>query len=116
MPAGAALVGVLAGCGSLRGSAAADTPRQPAGPFEVTHTDQEWRQRLSAEQYNVLRNAYTEAPFSSPLNDEHRTGIFGCAGCALDLFSSATKFDSGTGWPSFRKAMDNAVIDATTKA
>jgi peptide-methionine (R)-S-oxide reductase len=107
---GAALLGVLTGCGSLR-DAAADTPRQPAGPFEVTYTDQEWRQRLSAEQYDVLRNAGTEVPFSSPLNDEHRTGVFGCAGCALDLFSSATKFDSGTGWPSFWKAMDNAVVE-----
>jgi peptide-methionine (R)-S-oxide reductase len=50
-------------------------------------------------------------PFSSALNDEHRSGVFGCAGCALDLFSSATKFDSGTGWPSFWKAMDDAVIE-----
>ena len=108
---GAALLGVLTGCGSLRGLAAADTPTPPAGGFEVTHTDQEWRQRLSAQQYDVLRNAGTEVPFTSPLNDEHRTGVFGCAGCALDLFSSATKFDSGTGWPSFWKAMDNAVIE-----
>jgi peptide-methionine (R)-S-oxide reductase len=108
---GGALLGVVTGCHSLRGSAAADTPTQPAGPFEITHTDQEWRQRLSAEQYDVLRNAGTEMPFSSALNDEHRTGVFGCAGCALDLFSSATKFDSGTGWPSFWKAMDNAVIE-----
>ena len=108
---GAALLGVLTGCGALRHTAAADTPAQPAGAFEVTHTDQEWRQRLSAEQYDVLRHAGTEMPFSSALNDEHRTGVFGCAGCALDLFSSATKFDSGTGWPSFWKAMDNAVIE-----
>jgi peptide-methionine (R)-S-oxide reductase len=108
---GGALLGVLTGCGSLRGLAAADTPPPPAGGFEVTHTDQEWRQRLSAQQYDVLRNAGTEVPFTSPLNDEHRTGVFGCAGCALDLFSSATKFDSGTGWPSFWKAMDNAVIE-----
>lgn len=107
----AALMGLAAGCGSLRPSAAADPPRQSAGNFEVTHTDQEWQQLLSPEQYDVLRNAGTEAPFSSPLNDEHRTGVFGCAGCALDLFASDTKFDSGTGWPSFWKAMDNAVIE-----
>jgi peptide-methionine (R)-S-oxide reductase len=111
MLAGAALLGALVGCHSLRGTAAADTPQQAAGPFEVTHTDQEWRQLLSPEQYDVLRKAGTETPFTSPLNDEHRTGIFGCAGCALDLFSSATKFDSGTGWPSFYKALDNAVIE-----
>jgi len=108
---GTALLGIVTGCGALRHSAAADTPAQPPGAFEVTHTDQEWRQRLSAEQYEVLRHARTETPFTSPLNDEHRTGIFSCAGCALDLFSSATKFDSGTGWPSFWKAMDDAVIE-----
>ena len=64
-------------------------------------------------QIDVLRKAGTEAPFSSPLNDEHRAGVFGCAGCALDLFSSTTKFDSGTGWPSFFKAIDNAVLERT---
>jgi peptide-methionine (R)-S-oxide reductase len=109
---GAALLGVLAGCGSLRPSAAADTPRQPAGNFEVTHTDQEWHQLLSPQQYDVLRDAGTETPFTSPLDDEHRTGVFSCAGCALDLFSSATKFDSGTGWPSFWQPLNNAVIES----
>ncbi|RDH74428.1 peptide-methionine (R)-S-oxide reductase [Mycolicibacterium moriokaense] len=108
---GAALVGVLAGCGSLRVTAAADPSPQPQGQFEVTHTDAEWRQLLTPEQYHVLRQAGTETPFTSPLNDEHRTGIFSCAGCGLDLFSSATIFDSGTGWPSFWQAMDNAVIE-----
>jgi peptide-methionine (R)-S-oxide reductase len=108
---GAALLGVVTGCHSLGGSAAAAPPTPPTGPFEVNHTDQEWRQLLSAEQYDVLRTAGTEMPFTSPLNDEHRTGVFGCAGCELDLFSSATKFDSGTGWPSFWKAMDNAVVE-----
>ena len=108
---GTAMLGVLAGCGSLRGRAAADPPSTPTEVFEVSHTDAQWRQLLSAEQYNVLRAAGTEVPFSSPLNDEHRAGTFGCAGCALDLFSSTTKFDSGTGWPSFFAAMDNAVIE-----
>ncbi len=83
----------------------------PADDFEVTHTDAEWKQRLTADQYDVLRRAATEMPYSSPLNDEHRRGVFSCAGCALDLFSSDTKFDSGTGWPSFWKPMDNAVIE-----
>lgn len=104
-------MGMVAGCGSLRPSAAADTPNRPAGNFEVTDTDQEWRQLLSPQQYDVLRNAGTESPYTSPLNDEHRAGVFSCAGCALDLFSSTTKFDSGTGWPSFWKAMDDAVIE-----
>ena len=79
--------------------------------FSVTHTDAEWRKLLTAAQYDVLRNAGTEAPYSSPLNDEHRRGVFSCAGCALHLYSSDTKFDSGTGWPSFWKAMDNSVLE-----
>jgi peptide-methionine (R)-S-oxide reductase len=68
------------------------TPRDSTQTFEVSHTDAQWRQLLSPEQYDVLRNAGTETPFTSPLNDEHRTGVFACGGCALDLFSSSTKF------------------------
>jgi peptide-methionine (R)-S-oxide reductase len=108
---GTAMVGVLAGCGSLREAASAGTSTAPAGNFQVVHTDQEWRQILTDQQYEVLRHAGTEPPYSSPLNDEHRTGVFSCAGCALDLFSSTTKFDSGTGWPSFFKPLDNAVLE-----
>jgi len=108
---GTATLGVLAGGGSLLNSTAAGAPRTPSGTFEVNHTDAEWRQLLTPQQYAVLREASTERPFSSPLNDEHRPGIFGCAGCAQDLFSSTTKFDSGTGWPSFWKALDNAVLE-----
>jgi peptide-methionine (R)-S-oxide reductase len=108
---GTSLLGVLAGCASLRTVAGADTPQPATGNFQVSHTDADWRQRLTPEQYDVLRNAGTETPFTSPLNDEHRAGVFGCAGCALDLFSSTTKFDSGTGWPSFWKALDNSVIE-----
>src|SRR5262249_29096239 len=84
-----------------------------AGPFEVTHTDAEWRKLLTPAQYAVLREEDTEPPFSSPLLHEARLGVFACAGCALDLFSSTTKFDSGTGWPSFYAPLDNAV--ATTE-
>jgi peptide-methionine (R)-S-oxide reductase len=83
----------------------------PDTHFAVTHTDAEWRQLLTAAQYSVLREAGTEAPYSSPLNDEHRHGVFSCAGCALHLYSSDTKFDSGTGWPSFWKALGNAVLE-----
>jgi peptide-methionine (R)-S-oxide reductase len=79
--------------------------------FAVTHTDAEWRRLLTGAQYSVLREAGTEAPYSSPLNDEHRHGVFSCAGCALHLHSTDTKFDSGTGWPSFWKALDNAVLE-----
>ena len=104
--AGAATILAATACG---GSATA----APAADYEVTHSDAEWKQLLSPAQYDVLRRAGTERPYSSPLNDEHRHGVFGCAGCALDLFSSDTKFDSGTGWPSFWKPLDNAVIERT---
>ena len=77
--------------------------------FEVTHTDAQWRQLLTPAQYNILRQQGTEPPFSSPLLNEHRKGTFDCAGCALPLISSATKFDSGTGWPSFWQPLPNAV-------
>ena len=107
---GAALLAAT-GCSSWGSLAGANPPNTSTETFPVSHTDAEWRQRLTAAQYNVLRAAGTEAPFSSPLNDEHRAGIFGCAGCGLDLFSSATKFDSGTGWPSFYQALPNAVIE-----
>jgi peptide-methionine (R)-S-oxide reductase len=83
-------------------------PKAFAAPT-VTHTDAEWRKRLSPDQYEVLRQAGTEQPFTSPLLNEHRKGLFTCAGCDLDLFSSDTKFDSGTGWPSFWKPLDHAV-------
>ena len=66
-----------------------------------TLTDADWENRLSKDAFNVLRKEGTERPFSSPLNNEKSKGIFRCAGCELPLFSSETKFDSGTGWPSF---------------
>ena len=77
----------------------------------VTHTDDEWHKRLSPDQYAVLRQSGTEQPFTSPLLNEHRKGVFACAGCDLGLFSSDTKFDSGTGWPSFWKPLDHAVAE-----
>jgi peptide-methionine (R)-S-oxide reductase len=77
--------------------------------FEVTHSDAEWRKLLAPDQYAVLRQSGTERPFTSALLHEHRRGYFACAGCDLDLFSSATKFDSGTGWPSFWAPLDHAV-------
>jgi peptide-methionine (R)-S-oxide reductase len=103
---------MTAGCSSLGSFAGASPPPNASDEiFAVTFTDEQWRQRLPPAQYDVLRAAGTERPFSSPLNDEYGAGVFGCAGCALDLFSSTTKFDSGTGWPSFYQAVDNAVIE-----
>ncbi len=80
-----------------------------ADAFEVTHTDAQWRKILSPAAYDVLRQQGTEAPWSSPLEYEHRKGIYSCAGCDLPLYSSDTKFESGTGWPSFWKPLPNAV-------
>jgi len=73
------------------------------------HSEEEWRRTLSAAQFRVLRQQATERPFTSPLNQEHRDGIFKCAGCGRELFASTTKFDSGTGWPSFWRPIDQAV-------
>ena len=83
----------------------------PVGKFEVTLPDAEWRKRLSPASYEVLRHEDTEAPFTSPLLKEHRPGTFTCAGCKLPNFSSKTKFESGTGWPSFYQPLPNAVAN-----
>ena len=72
-------------------------------------TKDEWRERLSSESFNVLREEGTERPFSSPLNNEKRKGTFYCAGCSLALFSSDAKYDSGTGWPSFWDTLEDAI-------
>jgi peptide-methionine (R)-S-oxide reductase len=85
----------------------------PSGPFEVTYSDAEWHKRLTPGQYNVLRQEGTERPFTSPLNDEHRRGVFACAGCGLDAYSSDTKFESHTGWPSFYAPLPNAIGTST---
>jgi peptide-methionine (R)-S-oxide reductase len=77
--------------------------------FEVTHTDAEWHKLLTPDQFTVLRKSATERPFSSALLQEKRRGNFACAGCDLDLFSSTTKYDSGTGWPSFWTPIEGAV-------
>jgi peptide-methionine (R)-S-oxide reductase len=85
-----------------RASAATET-------FEVNHTKEEWQKLLTPEQFAVLREEDTERPFTSPLNHEKRNGTFTCAGCDLPLFSSTTKFDSGTGWPSFYAPIEGAI-------
>ena len=104
---------LLASVASLFGLAAfrwlRATPAQAAEKFEVEKTDAEWRAQLTPQQYEILRKEGTERPGSSPLLKEHRKGIFACAGCDLPLFSSETKFESGTGWPSFYQPLENAV-------
>src|SRR5512143_1568847 len=74
--------------------------------FPVHKTDNEWQRQLSPEQYQVLRHHATERPFTSPLNHEKRQGTFTCAGCGRGLFDAGTKFESGTGWPSFSQPLE----------
>jgi peptide-methionine (R)-S-oxide reductase len=74
---------------------------EPAEAYPVSHPDEEWRAKLTPAQYHVLRKHGTERPGTSPLNAEKRSGTFVCAGCGQKLFASDTKFESGTGWPSF---------------
>ncbi|MFD2261529.1 peptide-methionine (R)-S-oxide reductase MsrB [Lacibacterium aquatile] len=81
----------------------------PAKQFPLMRSNAEWQALLSPEQYDVLRNEGTERPFTSPLLSEKRRGNYACAACELDLFSSATKYDSGTGWPSFWAALEPAL-------
>lgn len=106
--------GLLAGGAAVALAAALGLSRRPAraanaAVFPVMHTDQEWHALLTPAQFQVLRRAGTEAPESSPLDHERRAGWYACAGCRRTLFSSETKFDSGTGWPSFYKPVDGAV-------
>ena len=101
---GAALA--LAGCTPKAADAAPDAWAN--SPFRQI-SDADWKQRLGDASWRVLRHESTEQPFSSPLNDEHRRGAFVCKGCALPLFQSAWKYDSGTGWPSFWQPLPDAV-------
>ena len=100
-----AVAGLLAG---VRGMFSIP-PAHAARAYEVVHSPAEWQKLLQPAQYNVLRQAGTERPGSSPLNKEKRAGVFSCAGCALPVFSSATKFESGTGWPSFFNPVVGAI-------
>jgi peptide-methionine (R)-S-oxide reductase len=97
----------LAGC---RTEASSSSAQRPSGrAFEVTRTDAEWQQLLTNEQYRVLRKHDTERAGSSPLDREKRPGTYHCAGCDLPVFSSTTKFDSGTAWPSFTAPISGAI-------
>jgi len=87
-----------------------DGSAKAKGIKKVTKTDAEWKQILTPDQYSVTREKGTERPFSSPLNDIHDQGIFECVACALPVFSSKAKFDSGTGWPSFYEPIDKESV------
>ena len=83
--------------------------------MDTPKTDDEWRAKLTPEQFQVLRMHGTERPGTSPLNKESRAGVFRCAGCGAELFASDTKFDSGTGWPSFWAPLEDAVETTTDR-
>jgi peptide-methionine (R)-S-oxide reductase len=100
-----ALASCVAGGADERASGSAAAGQQ----FEVTRSRAEWRKILTPEQFEILRDHGTERAGSSPLNREHRAGTYHCAGCDLALFASATKFESGTGWPSYTAPLPNAV-------
>lgn len=103
MMTGLAALSVSALALRMHGSA-----RAAGETFEITKTPEEWRKVLTPAQFHILREEGTERPFSSPLNNEKRAGVFHCAACDLPLYSSETKYESGTGWPSFWKPLDNA--------
>ena len=108
--AGAAAL--LAGWGLFRGSANAEKPgagKKNPKIYEVTKSESEWRKQLTKEQFAVLRKHSTEYPYTSPLNKIYAKGTYHCAGCDLALFSSKSKFDSHTGWPSFWQPLEKAV-------
>jgi peptide-methionine (R)-S-oxide reductase len=90
--------------------ATAACAKAPARKYEITLSDAEWKKRLTPPQYRTLRQEATDTPGQSPFLNEHRAGIFSCAGCNLPNFSSKTKFDSGTGWPSFYDHLPNATL------
>ena len=108
LASGAGLVPVI---GWLTGPSAAI-----GGTFPIMRSEDEWRRTVSAAQFRVLRRRATERPFSSPLNQEHRSGVFTCAGCGRGLFASSTKFDSGTGWPSFWRPLDEATATSVDRS
>jgi peptide-methionine (R)-S-oxide reductase len=106
----ALLAGIgLAGIAAYARNLFALGARAGAEKFEVSKTEEEWKQALTPEQFQVLRQRGTELPYSSALDNERRPGLFACAACDLPLFRSETKFDSGTGWPSFFAPIEDAV-------
>jgi peptide-methionine (R)-S-oxide reductase len=107
----------LLGVGAVMPWASACSAKPAAkGTFPIMKTDAEWRQQLGAERFHILREEGTEQPFTSPLNKEKRKGVFACAADGTALFASSTKFDSGTGWPSFWKPLPRVVGTTTDRS
>jgi peptide-methionine (R)-S-oxide reductase len=106
----------LAGAGAISVFVLGRPAPAASARFPLQRSDAEWRRLLGPQRYAVLRQAATERAFTSPLNKEHRKGTFVCAGCSLPVFSSATKFDSGTGWPSFWRPLPRAVVTKTDRS
>ncbi len=106
---------LITGAGAAFLFAACSKPAS-AKSFPFALSDAAWRKKLTPSEYRVLRQAATERPYSSPLNDEHRGGTFVCAGCAQRLYSSRTKFESGTGWPSFYAPLKGAIGISTDRS
>ena len=107
---------IAVGLAAFAGFAAMPARAAGQGQFEVQYSSTEWRRRLGPQRYAILREGSTERAHSSPLNSEHRRGAFVCAGCGLPLFSSTTKFESGTGWPSYFKPLPKAVVTRSDRS
>lgn len=107
-------LGWIGASASLVAVAACGSGRAEAKDFPVSLSDAQWRKKLTAAEYRVLREEATERPFSSPLDKEKRAGTFHCAGCGNAVYSSQAKFDSGTGWPSFWQAIDQGAVGTST--
>lgn len=101
-----AAIALLPGCGG--------PPAHAQGNFPITRSEAEWRRRLTPGQYRILRQAATEPAFSHPLDKEKRAGTYRCAGCGNRLYSSAHKYDSGTGWPAFYRAIESGAVGTAT--
>lgn len=108
--------GLVSAAGALFGRADTAQASEPAKVFEITKTPEEWKKILTKEQYYVLRDHGTERAGTSALDKVYAPGTYDCAGCDLPLFSSDTKFDSRTGWPSFFKPLDNAIGTSVDKS
>ena len=100
----------LVGAALLMATPACGQSKKTPSTYPLQRSEAEWRKQLSPEAYHVLREQGTERAFTGPLNDNHRTGTYYCAGCHQKLFSSATKFESGTGWPSFWAPIGKAAV------